>query len=366
MEATEVERMPAALSPGARRRSPADDETADDETVLALVDAAPDGILMTDDDGRIQFANHQAEAMFGFERGELVGHSIEDLVPDRFRAVHLAHRTAYGATPRRRPMGTGLVLAGLRRDGSEFPVEVSLSPLHHEAALRVVAVVRDITDRVEAEAERIETEERLRHTEQHLRLVEDRERIARDLHDIVIQKLFASGMTVQGVAARSQDEESARRLNRVVDDLDDTIREIRSVIFSLQSDTWEPPGLRTEVLRIVDEQRESLGFEPHIRFGGASDALDVHVSAELLAALREGLANVARHARASSAVIEVECGDRVTLRVSDDGRGLPEVIPPGNGIRNLAERAAGLGGTCVVTRRDEGGTILEWQVPNPG
>jgi PAS domain S-box-containing protein len=153
-----------------------------------------------------------------FEPDGLTGRSIDDLPPERLRAVHRAHTGRYVAESRRRPMGTGLVLHGRRADGSEVPVEISLSPLLGDAGLRIVVVVRDVSERLEVEA-------RLQRAEQDLRISEDRERIARDLHDVVIQKLFAAGMTVQGVAARSRDAEQSGRLQRVVDDLDDTCME---------------------------------------------------------------------------------------------------------------------------------------------
>jgi PAS domain S-box-containing protein len=327
-----------------------------DVDLRTLVDAAPDGILLADEHGTVLFANREAETLFGYAPDDLVDRSVDELLPERLQQVHRAHRTRYRVEPRRRPMGAGLLLHGRRADGSEFPVEISLSPLTTEAGLRVVAVVRDVR-------ERLETEQRLKRAEQHLRIVEDRERIARDLHDVVIQKLFAAGMTVQSVAARSADTEQSDRLHRVVDDLDDTIREIRSVIFSLQSDARDQSGLRASVLRVVDEEREALGFEPRIRFDGPVDATSDHVAAELLPAVREALSNVARHARASSVEIDVTRRDDVLeLRVVDDGVGLASDAGGGNGVPNLAKRAEKLGGTCVLRAGPERGTVLEWQV----
>ena len=458
------------------------DAGLDDAALRTLVNSAPDGIVMADEDGRIVFANQRAHELFGFDRDELRGRSVDELLPDQLRQAHRGHRARYGAEPRLRAMGVGLMLFGQRADGSEFPVEISLSPSVTDEGLRIVAVVRDVSDRVAAEAhqrvvhealdatrdavlildattlrftyanqgavdqvgyardellqmtmlhitpaftdrqlrdllepmatgmqssitfatihrhrngtdvpveilmqaiagddgipvryvkivrdirERLNAEERLRRAEQHLRLVEDRERIARDLHDVVIQKLFAAGMSVQGVAARTPDTEEGVQLNRVVDDLDATIREIRSVIFSLQADARDAPGLRSDVLRIVRDERQALGFEPRIRFDGAVDTTSDRVASELLPAVREALSNVARHARASSAEIELKRTDGVvTLRVIDDGRGVAPKFAGGNGLRNLSDRAARLGGRCLLAARAQGGTMLEWEVPD--
>jgi signal transduction histidine kinase len=167
------------------------------------------------------------------------------------------------------------------------------------------------------------------------------------------------------VAARSGDPEHARRLNTVVDELDETIREIRSVIFSLQSDARDAPGVRADVLRILDDHGDALGFEPRVRFEGPVDAMRDEVAAALLPAVREAVSNVARHAEASALEVSIEnAGDFVTLRVVDDGRGVPTTLGAGgNGLRNLTERANRLGGRCLVTARPDGGTSLEWQVP---
>jgi PAS domain S-box-containing protein len=349
--------MPAVGDPGTA--TPGDESPRLDETTLwAVVEAAPDGILLVDEHGDVLFANRQVEELFGIARRELVGRSVEELLPDRLRQVHQAHRAGYRAEPRRRPMGVGLVLHGRRADGSEFPVEISLSPLVSDAGPRVVAVVRDVS-------ERLETEQRLQRAEQHLRIVEDRERIARDLHDVVIQKIFAAGMTVQSVASRSADPDQSRRLHRVVDDLDDTIREIRSVIFSLQSELRDHAGLRARILEVIDDERGALGIEPRIHFDGPVDATSESVAGEVVPVVREAISNVARHAGASNVAVEVEHRDGwVRVRVVDDGVGLPAVVSDGRGIANLTARAEKLGGRCRVSAGPRGGTIVEWQVPD--
>src|SRR5688572_28142992 len=132
--------MPAGLSTGdrpplkesqrgARERGAARLELTDEAGIFRdLLDAAPDALLITDTDGRIVFANAQTEALFGYSRTELVGQPIEILVPERVRGEHLSHRQRFAAEPRKRPMGSGFDLAAVRKDGSEFSVEISLSP----------------------------------------------------------------------------------------------------------------------------------------------------------------------------------------------------------------------------------------------
>ncbi len=124
----------------------------------ALIELAPDAILAVDNLGQISLVNRQTELMFGYARADLLGQPIETLIPERFRAIHPHHRERYSVEPRTRPMGLDLPLFGRRRDGSEFPVEVGLSPLEGEAEFVVVAIVRDITDRRRVEAERASAE----------------------------------------------------------------------------------------------------------------------------------------------------------------------------------------------------------------
>jgi signal transduction histidine kinase len=197
---------------------------------------------------------------------------------------------------------------------------------------------------------------------QELALISDRERIARDLHDIVIQRLFATGLQLQGVAAMTGGTALADRLDKAVADLDDTIKAIRGTIFELQDRRGD--SLRAAIRTLVKEYVPVLGFTPVVRTSGPVDtAVPPALGAQLLAVLREAVSNVARHALADGAEVDVGVvGDRLELRVADDGVGLPEGVSE-SGLRNARRRADDLGGTLEVSRVGERGTVLVWRVP---
>jgi signal transduction histidine kinase len=201
---------------------------------------------------------------------------------------------------------------------------------------------------------------------QRLALFEERDRIARDLHDLVIQRLFATGMSLQGTTARIGDPEVVDRVEKAVDALDETIRDIRSAIFSLQSrGEAEPARLRTRILGVVEEMTEPLGFAPALRLAGPLDSqVPAGLAGQLLAALREALANVAKHAQASRADVAVEAGADLVLSVRDNGIGLAGATRR-SGLANLTERAGECGGAMRVATAAGGGTELLWRVPLP-
>jgi PAS domain S-box-containing protein len=572
--------------------------------VWGMLESAPDAMLMTDDDGVMLAVNQQVEAVFGYDRVDLLGRSVDMLLPERFRSVHRAHRTRYGAAPAVRSMGVGLELRARRRDGSEFPVEVSLSPLHDADGLGVVVSVRDITDRVAVEAKlaRIQSaidavhdgvfmfeadslkfvyanagavtqtgytrselfemtplhikpeftreqfielidpliaghvdhlsfrtvhrhksgidvpvdimlehqvdtskstallvaivrdvtdrvaierqlalsEETFRTTFEHapvgmmltridlagrrvierantsmgsmlgrspdslcgvdiseithpdddvantraaaqladgsrdvyttekryqrsdgsyvwtllhasvidradatltlahlvdisdrrqrqveherLARMDDRDRIARDLHDLVIQRLFAAGMKLQSVIPQMGSDLAVTRTHETIDELDATIRELRSAIFDLHANDRRR-GVSDGIVEAVDAMSAMLGFRPVMELSDV-EKLPSGIVEELLSTLREALSNVGRHAQATSAHVAVsQLDDVVTLVVCDDGVGISDDAELGNGLRNMAKRAERFGGTCEVVRDDDGGSRLTWSVP---
>ncbi|MDX3520237.1 GAF domain-containing sensor histidine kinase [Streptomyces scabiei] len=252
------------------------------------------------------------------------------------------------------PVGSGEGTRGIlllaRAAGSTEFTEPEIERLQGFAAQ--AAVVMELTER--------------RRDAEQIALLEDRDRIARDLHDLAIQRLFATGMTLQSAGRFIEHPEASERVLRAVDDLDETIKIIRSTIFGLRSrEGAAGAGLRARAVRVVGEAARILGFAPSLRLEGL---LDTEVSKELadhvVAVLSESLTNVARHAHASRVDVVLEAdAAQVCLTVSDNGVG----IPAGgrrSGLSNMAERARDAGGELETSGSPGGGTTLVWRVPS--
>ena len=254
------------------------------------------------------------------------------------------------------PMGTAGKVQGvlmLAREAGKAPfTEEEIRPLLGFAGQAALA---------------LELAEHRRDAEQ-LALLEDRDRIARDLHDLAIQRLFAIGMTLQSAGRFIDHPEASDRVQRAVQDLDETIKIIRSTIFGLRVRAEDAAhSLRARAAQVVGEAATMLGFAPQLSMEGLLDTdVPADIAAHLMAALREALANAARHANAGRVSVSLRAsGSRVTLTVTDDGVGLPEGGRR-SGLRNLAERAAQLGGSLELTVPPGGGTRLVWDAPLPG
>lgn len=199
----------------------------------------------------------------------------------------------------------------------------------------------------------------------------ERDHIAHDLHDVAIQRLFAAGMTLQGVAQLVDNPDVQDVVMRTVDDLDETIRLIRSTIFALKNrDRTRSTGLRGSILRLADEAGQSIGFAPVLRLEGPLDtAVAEHLTDHVLAVLREALSNTARHARAAHVAVTAQVtATHVRLTVEDDGVGIPTYPDRRSGLANLDARARELAGSFRIAPREDGaGTVLTWTVPRePG
>jgi len=427
----------------------------------------PDSAVAVDGKGTIVAINERTEAYFGYSASELEGKSIETLVPERFRHPHRSRRAGYSSSPRARPMGAGLDLYARRKDGSEFPVDISLAPIGSEEGQLVVAAVRDITERraaqaaeaqlaaiVESSADGIFSmsdrgvitswnpgaeaifgfsradvvghhvgryfpddpvlEELLdsalrarfavaetrwprsdgtmidvavsvstlavgnetgfsvvvrdiselasvRSERDRLLISADRERIARDLHDLVIQRLFGAGLRLQGALGLIDNQPAVARVSSTIDDLDTTIKEIREAIFALESAPGT--GLKARVLEAVADATEGLGFKPTVFFRGLTDReIALPVQLEATAVLREALSNSARHAHAGRVEVHVMVDDELGVLVVDNGVGVgkPRRL---SGIANARARAELLGGHLDVLPAEGGGTRFDWRVP---
>ncbi|WP_258314720.1 GAF domain-containing sensor histidine kinase [Streptomyces sp. Act143] len=264
------------------------------------------------------------------------------------------------------PLGPAFFVPVGTRERVRGVLQVANAPGGPSFNEAVVHMVESFSDQA---ALALEIAEHRRDAEQ-LTLLGDRERIARDLHDLVIQRLFADGLSLQSVLPRLGGRaDEAERVQRVVDDLDDTIKVIRSTIFGLQH--HERPGrrigLRSQLATLVGEAPRTLGFAPALRMTGLLDT-DVPAShaGHLVAVLREALSNVARHAHATEVEVAAEATDRtLRLTVADNGRGLDPAVTPRGGLATMRTRAEELGGTLTLTRHEPTGTLLEWTVPLP-
>lgn len=194
-------------------------------------------------------------------------------------------------------------------------------------------------------------------------VLEDRDRIARDLHDLVIQRLFATGLQLQGVSRLAKRPEVQERITALTDDLDATIRDIRATIFELQHRP-DRSDLRADIRGLAKEYSASFGFTPRVDLRGPIDsAVPGEVRPQLLAVIREALSNATRHAQASAVRIAVSVSsDRVHAVVADDGVGTGDISRE-SGLRNIRDRATALGGGLKLTANQPSGTVVEWAVP---
>lgn len=320
--------------------------------LAAIVQSADDAMFSMTPDGVIRTWNPGAERLFGYAAAEIVGRSGTVLVPDgmgeelsaALKRLRAGERAATYDSRRR------------RRDGSLVDVSVTLSAMRDTGGTLTgfAAVLHDITERLRTEAE-------LGAARAQQEVLAERDRMARDLHDSVIQRLFAAGMALQGTASLRGGAEVAARVDAVVHELDISIREIREAIFTLRTPR-QPASLRAQVLELASAAERSLGFAPAVSFDGPVGTVPADVAVQVTAVVREALSNVARHAQASAAEISLAAGPELVLVVSDNGCGLGAVTRT-SGLRNMRERAQMLGGTFGVTGGAGAGTRLEWRVP---
>lgn len=197
-----------------------------------------------------------------------------------------------------------------------------------------------------------------------LSLIAERDRIARDLHDHVIQRLFAHGLHLQSAHGRSRVPEAQRRLSEMIDDVQDIITDVRTAIFDLHGGEDDGFALRPALTAIITEQTGESGLRTTVRMTGPLNVVTGPLADHAEAVLREALSNVVHHAHAHHVDVTVSVDDDLTICVTDDGIGMPPVVTR-SGLHNLTTRAQQAGGTCTLTTHDTGGTRLTWNAPLP-
>jgi two-component system sensor histidine kinase DevS len=320
----------------------------------SLLESAPDAIVISDRSGKIVMVNQQAEQVFGYGRGELIGLGIEDLVPDDVREQHVAHRAAFTSAPSVRPMGVGLDLRARRKDGSLFPAEISLSPIESDEGLLVTSVVRDVTERRRAEEER----ERLMAEREAER---ERQRIGMDLHDGIIQSIYAVGLNLEEAAVDVREDPDAvqARIDKAIDQLNDTIRDIRSYIFELRPTRFSG-DLPDSLQALVQEFRVNSLVDITLTVEEGLGGVNGEQAMALFHIAQEALNNVRKHARATAVTVRLGREDGgICLEVRDNGAGFDPAAPRSDdhrGLRNIASRAEAAGATLLVDSKPGEGT----------
>ncbi|WP_406164743.1 PAS domain S-box protein [Streptomyces sp. NBC_00996] len=327
--------------------------TSSDDAMIS-VDPAPAHLIQTWNPG--------ARRLFGHTEQQIIGQPVDTLMPDAgldaFRTAAEQIRCQGHAEPHESRWR--------RVDGSEVDVAVTASAMRDTDGTLIgfSTVARDITQRLAVQAE-------LATARADREVQEDRDRIARDMHDLVIQRLFAGALSLQSTLGRVTDRpQVGERIQRVVDDLDDTIKVIRSTIYALgeRDQDRRGSGLRSRLVEATERAVEALGFTPALRMTGL---LDTDVPAEyaehLLAVLGEALSNAARHAHATAVDVSVEVtATELRLQVADNGGGINPAVTRRSGLSNLRWRAEELGGTLTLTSNPPAGTVLGWIAPLPG
>ncbi len=329
-----------------------------------MVESAPDAMLLVAPDGRIVAVNAQAEALFGYERQQLLGEPVEILLPAALRRVHAHHREGYLGRPPVRPMGAGLELVARRKDATSFPVEISLSPIRTPRGILTQAVVRDLTERRLADQERQRLRAALVRAEE-----QERHRLAADLHDDTIQKMAAVAMRLDLLVRRHPELRDEAELPTLMQTVQGSIESLRHLTFELRPPTLDREGL-------------VAALHAHVRGLAGSGSAPAYSMQSRLAAepgpetgiviyriAREALTNAHRHARASRVEARLEERDGGYLvRVADDGGGF-EHLPQGEspeghlGLTAMRERAETAGGWLRVAGGPGEGTLVEFWIP---
>lgn len=323
------------------------------ETIL---DTTVDGIIVIDAEGRIQGFNSAAEKIFGYAAADVLDRNVGMLMPDPYREEHDAYIANYLKSGEAKIIGIGREVVGLRRDGTVFPLELSVSEVRIEGSSTFTGVVRDISER-----RRLENEV-LRISDQ------ERRRIGQDLHDGLGQMLTGIGLIAQNLGRRLREADSD--LRNEVDEITELIREAdqqaRSLARGLVPVELDANGLAAALQRLCTNASRLFGVECQFEEIGSTPVRDSTAAINLYRIAQEAVSNAVKHGAAPSIRVTLASGrEQVRLRIQDNGAGFPEKLGEdrGMGVRIMHYRARVIGGLLEIRRRPEGGTLVTCTLP---
>ncbi|NNF26871.1 MAG: PAS domain S-box protein [Gemmatimonadetes bacterium] len=328
-----------------------EEEEASQKLFEEVFRAASDGILVASPDGTIRFANPRSLEMFGFPNADLVGSSIDVLIPARHRARHRGHLSEYVRNPVARPMNAGLALSARRSDGSEFPAEISLSPAQLDDGPVVVAIVRDVTEAAKLRAFGAGTVQAAEN---------ERRRIAQELHDDTAQRLAAVKLALKRVTQLDPAE-----ITGLCDDLRQEIgavaQDVSRIARGLMPPELERIGVVESVRIWLNSRVGSEGPAVDLMAEPVDPFLDLEQRLILYRIVQEAVSNVVRHASASTLKVRIRgVGGVVETIVEDDGVGFDPVTRTGRidglGLMGMRERAVMVGALVSIGSRPGEGT----------
>jgi len=333
-----------------------------DRDYRTIFDASPDATLVVDADGVVRDLNSQALVMFGWTRQEIEGAPVERLIPEGSRAQHVRERQEYANRPRPRPMGQGLELLALRKNGNTFPVEISLSPgrLEH-AGGHVICTIRDIS-----------VWKRQRRLSEMMVTAAENERrhLSHELHDELLQALVALKIRVKLLADETDYAKRERLRVVLADHIHDTIRGVKRLIRGLLPPDLEDRPLSLALESVFRDLREVFGFTIQARLEPLDDRLDVFVAMALYRVIQEAVTNAMRHSGVNCATVTATLeSDRIVAEIRDEGCGFerpqPGAMPAAGhlGLAGMHERAELVGGRVTVETAPGVGTTIRAIVP---
>ena len=340
----------------------------------ALVEGFPDAVVITNEQGDITLVNAQTEKLFGYERGELLGKKVETLMPERFRRKHRQKYIDYCGAPYTRGFEAEPELWGLRKDGEEIPLDISLSPLETPEGALVLSAIRDITERKRAEKRLREYQNQLRTLASEISLTEERERrrIAVELHDRTIQNLGLSRIKLGALQESMTSSCESAKVKDIQKLIGQIIHDTRSLVFELSPPILYDLGFEPAIEWLAERLQEHDGVSCRVLADGQPMTVDRDVQVALFHAVRELLANIRKHAHATDATVSLSSeGDHMVIRIADNGVGFDvstvstrAVEQGGFGLFSIRERLGLLGGNLDVESMRGKGTRVTLTAPS--